>query len=302
MYDISEICAYTSTSSTTNVKKKKIKDRASAKNGVEVKHPIFKEMENFVTEDYWKSILASASMGKFHQGVQYNNGIITFKNKVNKGEKEELDLNNPERATQQFLEFMNDKVNVLSPLDRAKRDEEIRLRMNSLSKKEITTWSQVRKEVTRTYLIDKYIKKYSEEKEGEKLTPDQEKDLEFIIRLGILTEYLNNNSIIIKDGKIDTIIGLILREDGLFDIELDKIKVINKKSCGKKYTMHEDMTVTTAIRDISTLCTQSVYSYFLIRSKENNLYKKWLKFLNYREKKISRYVKKNSQLDIEVNE
>jgi hypothetical protein len=288
MYDISEICAYTSSSVE---KKKKTKDRASAKDGPELKHPIFKEMENFVTEGYWKSILSSAAGGKFHQGVQYSNGILTYKNKVNRGEKEELDLNNPEHATAQFITFMNEKVNVLSPLDRIKRDEEIREKMSSMEKKEITTWSQVRKEVMRIHLINDYIQRYSDGRK-ERLTHDQEKDLEFIIRLGILTEYLNNNSIIMVNGKIDRILGLIMREDGLFDIDLNQIKLMSKKNGGKKHVPYEDMTVTTAIRDISTLCTQSVYSYFLVRSKENNLYKKWLKFLNYREKRISRYVKK----------
>jgi hypothetical protein len=262
------------------------KVRASAKNEPEVVYPIFKEISEKLEDRFWKNIFATAAIGKFHRGIMFRNNTLTYRNK-NKPISVEINMEDVDLCAKEFIHFMNEKAGILSPTDNAQKKEELQRKMQKLASVKVNSWTQIKKQYHKTMLIYDFIKKYGRENGG--LTLYEERNLEDIIRIGILCGKFNANNIIVVDGKIETINGLIHREDGTFDIDISSLKIKTKKTTGKK-TDDDEMT------SMSCTCTcagsDDSGNEPVVKHKEVSLSKKWDKFLAAREKKIAKYSKK----------
>lgn len=283
LYSDNEIVDY----SKTTKEKPEAKIRASAKNDEIIVHPIFLELEGICKDPYWKSILIKASKGKFNKGLQFKNDLLTYKIK-NKIFSSELSINNIYKSLDDFIFFMNENVGILSPEDIEKKNKNLKNKIEKLSVQEITSWTQVKKDLYKTSLINKYIDLYNEEiiKDGENpLTEHQKENMKSKILLGLNTNFLNNENIEIKNGFITNIVGLIRLDNGYFDLEFEKYNLKIKKQKLKK---EEDEEINTVMS-----CTNKDPEVFGANKNDTpDFLKLWIKMLKGLEKRTVKYRKK----------
>lgn len=202
-------------------------------------YPEFKNMIPLINDEYWIEILKTYSYGKFQKDVKFKHNTISYKKF-----SQEIDFENLENGLNNLLNFLKTKVGIYSPTDMEIKNE---LFIEEINKTNVSidSWSQVKKKSHKTLLISKYIQSFKDT-----LTSSQLKDLENKINLGILAEYFNSSNIIIKNGFIEKIEGLIQDEDGNFHIDFDTIKI--KKTKSKKNVDENDYTIfSSTLKDIT---------------------------------------------------
>ena len=276
-----------SNTSTTNPKEKiPPKNRASAKDEEIIIHPFFLEMSELCDDLFWKASLERASKGKFVKGVQYKNGVIYFRNK-NKLVQGDIDIVNIEQGLKDFLYFMNEEKNISSADDLKKKEIELKERLENLTVVNITSWDHVKKDMTKKILVNKYIEKFSNDLilDGEQaLTDNQKQDMDNKIFIGINTGYFNSESIIMKDGFIYKINGLIFK-NRTFDIDLNNQRSKPSKRKGRTEPEEE---ISTAL----TCTTKNASVYGGSKNANPEFIKLWIKCLKNFNKHKSKYRKK----------
>jgi hypothetical protein len=203
--------------SKSKVSKNTTKVRASAKNKRIVEFPFFDELFQLETDPFWKDIFDNAAQGKFHRNFQYQNGVMTYKNRSRNIEQQIP--KSPEEAIVVLKKFFLNNAGMESPDDiKRKKEEESKV---FIEKEEELLWTQIRSEKQKMIMISLYV-----EELGDKysLSIEDRKGLLQNIKIGILAGYLNSENISLSGNSIQNIEGLI------YDYDTKKI-VIDKKVC-----------------------------------------------------------------------
>lgn len=211
-------------------KPKSTKVRASAKTSSEVLYPFFKEFSETTDDVFWKSLFADAAVGKFPRGFRYQHGVLSYKIKSKIYEKY-ISLDNHQDALKNIKDFMGEHAGIISSIDTEEKQKEIQSRITSLLTQEINNWNQIRSPTHKMILVSKYLDLLEIKN---KLTKKQKEETRSQINIGIVIGYFNNENIIIKDGLISKIEGLIWDvKSKKFIIDTKNIKLKNKKSTKK---------------------------------------------------------------------
>lgn len=272
----SKISKYTNSLNDNKLKQEKTVKKKKKIN--EILYPVFKEMAE-LSDDFWKSKFNSYAIGKFGKGFQYNNNVLTYKCK-NKPITVEIDDDQVEKSMKLLLKFLNEKVGIISPEDEDRIQTELKERNEKMAKIEIKSWSQFKKESHISNTITVFIDNFNDGMDRD-LTVVEKKKLEDTIRKGIVAGYFNSTNIIINDGMIEKINGLIINNiNDTYNFSINKIQTKNRNYSSKepKYTE-------------TTLINTTNEEYTMVAEEDNNdvLHKQWVKFLKGVNKKVSKY-------------
>lgn len=265
------------------------KSRSSAKDEDLILHKCFYEMEVICNDPYWKSILYNFCRGKFRKGIQFKNGNLNYKIK-NKIISTEIDINDPEKGLNDFISFMNKKAGIYSPEDMKKKNLELKEKIEKLSSVEITSWSQVKRDLLKTKLVEDYVEKFNEEllKDGEnEMTQEEKNDMKSKIGLGLNSGVFNSENIIFKNNEIHRIDGLTRLENGMYEINFKKYPLKSKKNRSNKKEDEEE--IGTVLSCTTKMNGVSVSN----KGKTPDFVKMWIKVLKGINKRNSKYKPKS---------
>lgn len=189
----------------------------------EIVYNIFKDAAECTTDEFWKSILKNASENKFKRGLKFKDGIITYKSK-NKIIFKTLDLCNPQKAFESFVEFVRDECGFFSISDKNLKTKKIdKIIENKIN---INNWNKIKTYIQKNICINEYVERI---KIKDNLSDLDKKNLKNIIVIGILSGYFNSKTILINDSKITEIIGLEKSQSGIYCINIKESIPINFK-------------------------------------------------------------------------
>jgi hypothetical protein len=170
-----------------------------------IANPIFHECAKIASDPFWKDKFEKASYGKFPRGFSYSNNCLVYKKgNINRSLVVPED---PTVAYASIVFFFHEAANIYSDQDLEERQEEEHLAQIQEQLKE-KTWAKTLKR-QREVLIATYI---CELKERYVLSRTAILELEDLINIGILYNYFNKDTIILEDGIISEIKGLIYDE------------------------------------------------------------------------------------------
>lgn len=216
--------------SKTKVQQKKATTtRASAKDEIKYVHDIFIRMCDYTTDPYWQNIFKDIARDKARRGFLYyknsfnENGVIgklTYKSKSTKEFACDV-CEDPSVSMMNVKSFMMKHAKIMSDIDKKNIEEE----MDLLSREEggnkyVSKWGEIRNTYYKNILINRFIRKI---RENFKLSPEVEKSLTVAIYLGLSGKYINSKSIIMDNGEITDIQGIVIRNN-LYDLDESLIK------------------------------------------------------------------------------
>lgn len=218
---------------TKKITKKSTPVRASAKNENKCIHVIFEKMAN-VTEDlFWKNIFLDMAKNIPRRGFQYFPNTYTDSCNVGKlvyksNQKEYLcDVNNdPVISSINVKNFMTEKANIMSEIDKEERNIELSNQLAQSSQIEINSWNSVKNYIGKKMLINSYVEKIAL---THGLNAENKHKLLSIIKEGITAGIFDNDRIIVSKDEITEIKGLC-HKDGVFYIDPHIIKIFPIKT------------------------------------------------------------------------
>lgn len=201
------------------------KNRATAKGKAVPIYPVFIESSKLITDKFWVTIFENLAMGKLPRGFRFLNGILSFKVRSKTTEKL-INLSNPVQAKDEVLDFMR-SMGMLSKLDNEEKKKVLDEDIARMAEVKISSWSHVRTKYQRNALIDQYCRRVIHEL---KLEDSKIRELESIIRIGILAGIFNSRTIHVDDNQI-TSIDFIVRDDkGKFYIDTNSVAPTRSKT------------------------------------------------------------------------
>lgn len=245
--------------------------------GPKIIYQAFTLAGDYARDNFWRQIFKDASYGKFLPGFTFDGETINYsdKNKLADSEFFTLPMDDPYRLYKDFRNFLQNYGNIFS-------EEEIENYNNSnvddsVNKDlAINSWSGFKSKISKNRCLENFIKNISI---NSKLDANGSDNLRQTIRLGISAGYFNKDTIKVSFGKIKSIEGLEY-ENGSYYIDTNSQK--NKSTRIKKqpilctlYTNGEQ-TSTTLYNDE----TEFIFTNL-------NFFKKWVKIIEYLEKKKS---------------
>ena len=224
----------------------------------------FQEMKELENDEFWKNLLTKCSKNLFPKDFKYINSVLYFKPNTKKHRAEcFIDKDDIVKSLDKFKIFMRGKGFASNS---EKEEIKIIIENNVEEKLIITTWKDILK--NRDYHIKNYI---IELKEKYSLTYKETCNLESVIMMGVISEFFNEENIVIENQRIKGIENLVWnRNKRIFSIKTDgyKIKKRSEKINNKKiYTTH---TIETSNDNYITVVKEA---------KDMCIEKKWLKFL-----------------------
>jgi len=249
---------------TSKIKQKKVEP---------IIYPIFEEASEYSDCPMWKGIFKQAAMGIFRKDFKFNGDTLLYSSKK-KLNSIVLNISDPRILYKEMKTFIQKNAGIFSEKD-LEEHKNIVLNENI---KDITSWSQIKKMSDKIKFINDFVNKISQ---NLKLSPIYKDKLNDIINIGIISKYFDRDNIIIKNGEIDSILGLKYEGFNKYKIDVD---IINRKSKLKR-----------CVQDIDTLYTGEIIS--TIDSYEddstldtyNNFINKWNKLLICLYKKQIKY-------------
>jgi hypothetical protein len=174
-----------------------------------VVNPIFEQLANLTEDVFWKTIFLDCSRCKFPRGFTFKNNVLTFK-KGNKMTCLELTSNLAESFTS-CINFFQSAGGIMSKKDREKirKLEEERI-LEQIESDLDKNWKDIKKENLKEVLLNEFIKEISEKLN---FNEKEKNELSTTIKKGIILKYFNNDNIIMEDGKIIEIEGLIYDDE-----------------------------------------------------------------------------------------
>lgn len=171
-------------------------------------NPIFEQLANLTEDNFWKTIFLDCSRGRFPRGFTFKNNLLKFK-KGNKMTCLEITSNLVETFTS-CMNFFQSAGGIMSKEDREKikKMEEERI-LEQIEKDTDKNWKDIKKENLKEALLNEFIKEICEDlnfNEQEKI------ELTTTIKKGIILKCFNNDNIIMEDGKIFEIEGLVYND------------------------------------------------------------------------------------------
>lgn len=182
--------------------KKTISRKTSRRRKKKVLYPIFEECARIATDPFWRDKFEKASFGKLPRGFTINKDSLIYK----RGTKNDWVIipSTPHEAYSVCVFFFQSAAKIYSDLDRKRIDEEEKLMQLQEQLKE-RTWAKTLKR-QKEVLVELYIHELREEYQ---LSVDAAKRLEDLITIGILYNHFNKDNIILEEGMIARIEGLV---------------------------------------------------------------------------------------------
>ena len=227
--------------------------------------PIFDNMKKLETDSFWLNLLTRFSKNILHKDFKFLNNVLYYKATTNK-HRDEILLDNEdlERSHILFKEFMR-KKGFLSHVEKENINKIVELD-NNKERSLIETWKDVVK--NQDYYIRELI---IHNKEKYDLTFEEQANLESTIRIGISSEFFNQDNIIFENEKIERIENLIWDEGKRkFSIDTGGIKLKRKPEKKDNSKIFTSYTVETSNDNVFM-----VYQEL----KDLSIDKKWNKFL-----------------------
>lgn len=220
---------------------------------------------------------------KAPRGFRYTNGLLTYKVRSRTFDKT-ITQNDPRAALIEATEFMQTHGSILSSTDGELKRRDMKERLAIMSENEVSSWSQIRTSAHRTILINNFVTRVSRAKS---LPPDKTRQLEHLLRLGILAGYFNSTTIHVQKGLITAFEGLVETSHGAFEIVPAIIPKIKKASKSKKLAAYDDET-SSHTADGSSGLTGHADEDVDMASPGVSFVKLWVKFLSNMEKRTSK--------------
>lgn len=189
-------------------------------------YPIFAECSKIATDPFWKDKFEKASHGKFPRGFSYNKDHLIYK----RGTKNDSVIvpDSPSEAYSVCVFFFHDTAKIYSDQDR-KRIEEEEYQDQLLEQLKEKTWSKTLKR-QKEVLVEIYVQ---ELKEKYQLSISATRQLEDLINVGILFNHFNKDNIILEDGMISEIKGLVYDDESKTFKTTETLKPKTSKSSSK---------------------------------------------------------------------
>lgn len=226
--------------------------------------PVFDEMKKQETNTFWLNLLTRFSKNMLHKDFKFLNNVLYYKATTKKHRDELfLDIEDIETSYRKFKEFMK-KKGFLSQEEKNDINKLVEIDDNK-EKTVLETWKDVDK--NQDYYIREFIITL---KEKYNLSFSEQSNLESNIRIGICSDFFNNDNIIFEEEKIKKIDNLVWDErNRKFSINTDGIKIKKKTEKRDPNKMFTSYTVETS-NDNSFLVFQEL--------KDLSIEKKWNKF------------------------
>lgn len=227
--------------------------------------PVFEGIKQYETDNFWLNLMTRFSKNMLHKDFKFLNNVLYYK-ATTKKHRDEILLDNDdlEKTHILFKEFMR-KKGFLSHEEKESINKIVELD-NNKERNVIETWKDVVK--NQDYYIRELI---ICNKEKYNLTFEEQANLESTIRIGISSEFFNQDNIIFENEKIEKIENLIWDEDKRkFSIDTGGIKLKRKQEKKDNSKIFTSYTVETSNDNIFM-----VYQEL----KDLSIDKKWNKFL-----------------------
>lgn len=170
-------------------------------------NPIFEKCASLTEDKFWQVIFMECARGKFPRGFTFKNNLLTHK----KGNKLTcLELNNsPTEVFIATINFFQTVAGIMSNSDRQKLQKQEEEKIIEQMDEEEITWKQIRKENLKDILLNEFVCDMCQKMD---FNQDEKKELITTIKKGIMLKCFNADNIIMEDGKIVEIDGLIYNE------------------------------------------------------------------------------------------
>ena len=181
-------------------------------------NPIFETCSNLTEDEFWKSIFMNCARGKFPRSFSFRNNLLIHK-KGNKLTKLELS-NSPTDVFNSTINFFQITAGIMSVLDRIKmqriEEEKILEDMENIIE---LKWENIRKEAIKDILINEFVLDICE---NMNFSEDEKRELITTIKKGLMLKCFNSHNIIMSEGRIVEIDGLIYN-DKTNEYEIEEI-------------------------------------------------------------------------------
>lgn len=200
----------------------------------ELLYPQFLEILKFEEDPFWKSIFEEMAYGICPYGSYLNKGFLCC-NFKGKEFNYKIENSNDEKLYQDVKNLLFKKVGIQSSLDRIKNIEDFKKSQEELSDILQNKWSSIKKKSLKDHFIENYV---IDCKKTYNLTDIEVKKLLFLIHFGILFKKIQNKDIKYENGKILSIDGIEISEDGKVNCDIifsdyesvqSKIKFVEKQ-------------------------------------------------------------------------
>lgn len=180
-----------------------------------VVHEIFEQCSELTIDPYWISIFNECAREKFPRGFSFKNGLLVHRrgNKV----KRVIIPNSPHEAFSITINFFKSAAGLMSMIDRKKlqKEEEEKL-LEKVNSKDYQ-WKDIKIERVKEILISEYVSELAN-KTG--FNHNKKMELSTTVKSGLMLKYFTGKNIIMEEGKIINIIGLIYdKEQNRYSID-----------------------------------------------------------------------------------
>ena len=227
--------------------------------------PVFEGIKKYETSSFWLNLMTRFSKNMLHKDFKFLNNVLYYKATTKKHRDEIfLDAEDLENTHKIFKEFMK-KKGFLSQEEKESINKIVELD-NNKERNIIENWKDVVK--NQDYYIREFI---IDMKEKYDLTYEEQSNLESNIRIGISSEFFNQENIIFENEKIDRIENLVWdEEERKFSINTEGIKLKKKSEKRDPNKIFTSYTIETS-NDNMFMVYQEL--------KDLSIEKKWNKFL-----------------------
>lgn len=192
-------------------------------------NPIFKSMEEYEDDPYWKTEFEKASQGRFPPKISFKSGIVYFtKTKTAKGKVSKKVLSSEiMTAIEEYKRFIHENTFNRSRVEVEEDNKLNEERMKNGKSIEDYEWKELKKRKIKEILILNFINNASQEMN---LSEMEKYELNMLVNIGLINGRINSLTIIYEEGEIVGIKNL-MRDSETGKIFLDtSIKPKNKKS------------------------------------------------------------------------
>lgn len=165
----------------------------------------FEEMAKHVTDDFWRDQLLSCSAGVFPRGVRFESGTKSLSIRpATAAMYEYVNLSSgPKIGAERCIRAFQDCLHMYSPSDRDMIDE---VDEDAFDPVGVNEWKALKQKVMREKAISDFLARFN-------ATGEETRCLTRKLQMYMALKHIRNDEIIIKDGVIQEIEGVVISRD-----------------------------------------------------------------------------------------